>query len=60
MPQKKLQIMVLHESDIFNPARAAIFSTRLDPLINNPNFLSIQFAFTGVDFVAIVVFQTVV
>ena len=60
MPVKKLQIIVLHESDIFDPARAATFSTKLDPFINNPDFLSIQFAFMGVDFVAIVVLQTVV
>ena len=60
MPVKKLQITVLHESDIFDPIRATTFSERLDPFINNPDFLSIQFAFTGVDFVAIVVFQTIV
>lgn len=60
MPVKKLQIVVLHESDIFDPARAATFSDRIDPFINNPDFLSIQFAFTGVDFVAIIILQTVI
>lgn len=60
MPVKKLQIIVLHESDIFDPTRAATFSARIDPLINNPDFISIQFAFTGVDFVAIIMLQTVI
>ena len=60
MPIKKLQIIVLHESDIFNPVRVAIFSAKIDPYINNPDFVSIQFTFAGVDFVAIIVLQTAV
>lgn len=59
MPIKKLQVVVIHESDIFDPTRAAIFSARLDPFINDPNLFSIQFTFSEVDFVAIVVLQTI-
>lgn len=54
---KQQQLIILHESNILDSTRASLISSKLEPYINSPNFLSIHFLFKGDIFIIVIVMK---